>query len=618
MRISDSTIDDVRLASDIVDVISTSVRLKKRGKNYLGLCPFHTEKTPSFNVSPEKQMFHCFGCGIGGNVFTFIMQLEKVPFPEAVRTLAARAGITLPEEKANAAPSVHEPLYNACRRAGMHFAENLYRSPEGKLALDYFHKRGFNDETIKKFGLGCSLNSWDDLIRHAKQEGTDPPTLDKAGLVVRRDDESGFYDRFRGRAMFPILSTSGRTIGFGARKLREDDTLGKYINSPETPIYEKSRVLYGLYYAKEAIRAAESVVIVEGYADLISLFQSGIENVVASSGTALTDDQIRLISRYSQNVFLVYDADSAGSKAMMRGVDLIIGQGLDVRVVKLPQGEDPDSFVRKEGPQAFRALLESAMSFLDFKVEQFQAAGLLKTPEGQTRTIRSIVQTIATMQDELKRNLYIKHLSDRYGIYESVLFRELEHQLGTTRRTSPEKKGEEGKTGAMEPETRAESTSLPPAERDLLKVMVEHGPDLINHVLAGLSLTEFDGETSQRVLQFLMNQADEKAVWDPAGLLDTTSDEDLKRVITDLLFNKYEISKGWGERDAAPEEVDPRQIADQCIRLKKQQAIEGLIRANQEMLQGATARGEDRGPFVEKLRDLTKEKHLLKKSLTGS
>ena len=277
MRIADDTIEEVRRASDVVDVLSQYLQLKKRGKNYLGLCPFHQEKTPSFNVSPEKQMYHCFGCGVGGNVFTFVMEHDKVSFVEAVRTLAQRAGITLPADGAGGRgeSTEHEGLYDACRTAGLYFHETLVNSVEGKLALEYFRHRGFSDATITKFGLGYSRNSWDGLGTLAAERKLDGAHFEKAGLGLRREDGT-CYDRFRGRAMFPIFSPSGRPVGFGARKMREDDPLGKYINSPETPIYVKSRSLYGLCQSKEAIRANECAILVEGYADLISVYQAGV------------------------------------------------------------------------------------------------------------------------------------------------------------------------------------------------------------------------------------------------------------------------------------------------------------------------------------------------------
>ena len=326
MRIPPEKIEEIRSSNDIVDVISQHVRLKKRGKNYVGLCPFHQEKTPSFTVSAEKQVYHCFGCGKGGNVFTFVMEIEKVSFTEAVRSLAEKVGITIRVTEADQQQeSESEALYNVCRLAGLFFYNNLTKTEEGKVALEYFHGRGFSDETIRTFGLGYSLNSWDGLLSHAKAEGISREDLLKAGLIRTREDGSD-YDYFRSRAMFPIFSTSGRVLGFGARKLREDDPLGKYINSPETPIYNKSRVLFGLFHSKDAIRSEEHALMVEGYADLISLFQNGIQNVVASSGTALTEEQVQLISRYTKKLTLVYDADSAGSSATLRGMDIEIGR----------------------------------------------------------------------------------------------------------------------------------------------------------------------------------------------------------------------------------------------------------------------------------------------------
>ncbi len=371
MRIPPEKIEEIRSANDIVEVVSQHVRLKKRGKNYVGLCPFHQEKTPSFTLSSEKQVYHCFGCGKGGNVFTFVMEFEKVSFTESVRSLAERAGITVSYTEVDREQQNEiESLYNACRFAGLHFYINLTKTDEGRTALEYFHQRGFSDETIRTFGLGYSSNSWDGLVLRSRDEGIKREDLLKAGLIRTREDGSD-YDYFRGRAMFPIFSTSGRVVGFGARKLREDDPLGKYINSPETPIYNKSRILFGLFHSKDAVRAEDNALMVEGYADLISLFQAGIQNVVASSGTALTEEQVQLISRYSKKLTLVYDADSAGSNATLRGMDIAFAQDLDVSIVELPEGEDPDSFVRKSGGKEFRTLLGQSMSFIDFKAKQF-------------------------------------------------------------------------------------------------------------------------------------------------------------------------------------------------------------------------------------------------------
>jgi DNA primase len=327
VRIPPEKIDEIRNATDIVDLVGAFVKLKKRGKNFIGLCPFHTEKTPSFNISSDRQMYHCFGCGVGGNVFTFVMEYEKISFTEAVHSLAEKAGIVLPAytEASDVEASEQEELYNICKIAGLFFYSCLTETTEGKFALEYFANRGFTNDTIRIFGLGYAPNSWGAFLKHAEEKKIPCAFLEKAGLIRKREDGS-YYDYFRGRAIFPIFSVSGRVIGFGARKIREDDPLGKYINSPETPIFNKSKVLYGLFHSKEAVREQDKAILVEGYADLISSYQAGVKNIVASSGTALTQEQIQLIKRYTKNITIVYDADSAGSQATLRGVDLILNK----------------------------------------------------------------------------------------------------------------------------------------------------------------------------------------------------------------------------------------------------------------------------------------------------
>jgi DNA primase len=607
MRIADDTIEEVRRASDIVDVISQYLQLRKRGKNFLGLCPFHQEKTPSFNVSPEKQMYHCFGCGVGGNVFTFVMEHEKVSFVEAVRTLAQRAGITLPAEGAGgrAESTEHEGLYDACRTAGLYFYETLVNSVEGKLALEYFRHRGFSDATITKFGLGYSKNSWDGLVGLAAARKLDIAQFEKAGLVLKRDDGT-YYDRFRGRAMFPIFSPSGRPVGFGARKMREDDPLGKYINSPETPIYVKSRSLYGLFQSKEAIRAQEFAVLVEGYADLISVYQAGVENVVASSGTALTEEQIQIVARYAKAITLVYDADSAGSKATIRGVDLIIENGLDVSVATLPEGEDPDSFVKKNGGEAFRQRLAAAVSFLDFKASTFRDQGLLATPEGKTRAVRSIVETIARVKDEIKRNFYITNIAEKYGVYESVLFRELENIRGRERsRAAYQRRAPVSPPPAAgELPLSSVRAGLSPPERDLLKVMLDVGPPMIAFVTTHMPPSAFTDPLARLTADLIVRYAGTGAAWDVPALLDTAEEPSLRKFIADIVFNRYELSRGWSALD----DPDPWLIAERSILRVKAGILDGLIAENHARMKDAEREGADLAPFQETALRLQKEK----------
>lgn len=608
MRIADEKIEEVRRASDIVDVISSTIQLRKRGKNYIGLCPFHQEKTPSFNVSPEKQMYHCFGCGVGGNVFTFVMEHDKVSFLEAVRTLADRAGIALPDTAAERALATeNEGLYAACKIAGVRYYENLAAGVEGNIARAYLDHRGFSEATIRKFGLGYARNAWDDLAKHAEEQKLDLTQFEKAGLIMKRDDGRSWYDRFRGRAMFPIFSASGRPIGFGARKLRDDDPLGKYINSPETPIYSKSRTLYGLYQSKEAIREKGFAILVEGYADLITVFQGGIENIVASSGTALTEEQIQLVGRYAKSVTLVYDADSAGSKATLRGVDLIIENGLDVNVATLPPGEDPDSYVRSHGAEAFAGLVGSAVSFLDFKAASFRDQGLLATPEGKTRAVRSIVETIAKMGDEIKRNFYIQSIAEKYGIYESVLFREIEKIAGRERTRSGAIRGRDPGPppgGARAAAEASADQALSAHERDLLKVMLEAGPPMVEFVFSHLEPETFANALARRAVDAIRKFIATGRPWDVPSLTNDLDDPVLSRFVADCVVSKYDISKGWS--DIKP--GDLWTIAEKSIIRAKGLVLKKMIGENYRLLKEAQRKGEDVSLFMEESIRLEKER----------
>jgi DNA primase len=407
--------------------------------------------------------------------------------------------------------------------------------------------------------------------------------------------------------------------------MREDDPLGKYINSPETPIYNKSRNLYGLFHAKEAIREKEYAILVEGYADLISVFQAGIQNVVASSGTALTEEQIQLVSRYAKNVTLVYDADSAGSKATIRGVDLIIEQGLEVKVAELTAGDDPDSFVKKHGRDAVQKLLDEAVSFLDFKVRHFRADGLMTTPDGQARAVRSIVETIAKMKDELKRTFYIKSVSEKYGIYESVLYRELDRILGHER--SQARFAQRKETVPALDETKVDQVHAPPpkelpsSERDLLKLMLEHGNEMVGFIFSHIERERFTHPQAQRLVQMILAHAESGHGWDANTLIGEVDDAlptgqagDFRRFIADLVFSKYEISKGW----SALEEADPAEIAERCILLIRKQQIVELLEENQRAMKDASARGESVREYLERHQMLMNEKKELETGKLGS
>lgn len=615
MKIPDDKIDEIRQATDIVDLIGGFVKLRKRGKNHVGLCPFHKEKTPSFNVSADRQMFHCFGCGVGGNVFTFLMQYEKVSFVEAVRSLAKSAGIALPEPGArddSGAPTEQDRAYALLALAAKHFHHNLTATQEGKLALEYLRHRGISDETITRFGLGYALHSWDAFLAHAREQGFQPEFVERYGLARKRE-EGGHYDYFRGRVIFPVFTAAGRVAGFGARKLREDDPLGKYINSPESPVYNKSRILYGLFQSKEAIREADEALMVEGYLDLISAFQAGVRNVIASSGTALTAEQVRLVKRYTRSVTIVYDADSAGSKAAMRGVDVVLGEDLDVKVAKLPEGDDPDSFVRKAGAEGFRKLIAGSLSFVDFIIDARKEKD--GSPEERSRTIRILVKTIAQMPDALKRDLYVKHVAGKFGLREAVVQSELAAALrseagppsreerGTVR--GPQE-GPGGAAGAPGGERRSDAP-VPPEERDLFAAVLRGGEETARFAFAHIAPAELSHPVTKELALLLFSRLEEGGGLDPASLVDAASGDALREFVSEVLLDRDEPTPAGRAGAPAVGRGDPLRIAADAILAMKKRNLRALKKQNQDEMRRATERGADVVSFLRRNTALDEE-----------
>ena len=434
--ITKETIDRIFEAIRIEDVVGEFVQLKKRGVNFLGLCPFHNEKTPSFNVNPVRNIYKCFGCGKGGNAVNFIMELEHYSYPEALKFLAGKYQIEIeesaPDPKELELRDERESLYILNTFAQKNFSENLFENEEGKsIGLTYFRERGFTDETIRKFELGYSLQDWSAFSENAIKNGYKSEFIVKTGLGYPRqkDNEASstekLIDRFRGRVMFPVHNLSGRIIAFGGRILKKDEKAAKYVNSPESDIYSKSKSLYGIFYAKKSIVQKENCFLVEGYTDVISMHQSGIENVVASSGTSLTVEQIRLIGRYTKNVTVLYDGDAAGIKASIRGIDLILEEGLNVKVVLFPDGDDPDSYSRKHGGAATATFIqENAKDFIVFKTSLL-LADVANDPVRKAGLIREIVESIAKIPDPITRSVYLKQSSAMMDIEEQVLIGEL-------------------------------------------------------------------------------------------------------------------------------------------------------------------------------------------------
>ena len=431
IMIDRATVDRIYAAANIVDIIGDYVTLKKKGVNYQACCPFHNEKTPSFVVSPSKGVYKCFGCGKGGNAVTFIMEHESVSYPEALKMVAKRYGIEV-EEREQTEEDVRrnndrESMFALNGWAAEYFAKYLTDNTEGRtVGLSYFaQKRGFTDATIRKFGLGFCSAKGDDLSKSALAAGYKEEFLLSTGLTLKRESDGRLYDRFRDRVMFPVHNISGRVVAFGGRTLRTDGKVAKYQNSPESEIYSKTRELYGLYFAKKAIQQQEYAIMVEGYTDVISMHQAGVENVVASSGTSLTQEQIRLLSRFTRNITIIYDGDSAGVKATLRGVDMILREGMNVRIVSLPPEHDPDSFARTHTADEVREYIhDREEDFLSFKAKMLlrDAGG---DPIKRSTVISDMVNSISQIPDSIQRSVYIKDCAQTMNVDEGVLIAEV-------------------------------------------------------------------------------------------------------------------------------------------------------------------------------------------------
>ncbi len=410
-------IDRILDRVDIVEVISGFVPLKKTGRNFKACCPFHNEKTPSFVVSPDKQIFHCFGCGAGGNAIGFVMKYENMDFPESVKMLAAKAGVELPvyEKRSKETVSLAGQLYEVNKIAASFFQNNLH-SEKGRRALEYLKKRGLDSSSISKFRIGYALDEWESLREYCTSKKIPADLLRKAGLAIPSEKGKGDYDRFRNRITFPIFNERDHIVGFGARVM--DDSLPKYINSPETVIYNKSNILYGLNFSRKFAREKGYVIIAEGYLDVIIPSQHGVTNVVAASGTALTPAQVAMLKKYTDTAVMVFDADQAGEAASLRGLDVLIEKGMRVRIAALPKGDDPDSFVRKKGKEAFEGALEQAKDLFDYKLD------LLVEKYGMGdigRIADEMLPTISRISNLVVQSSYLKKMAERLGVHEQSL-----------------------------------------------------------------------------------------------------------------------------------------------------------------------------------------------------
>jgi DNA primase len=456
-----SQVDQVRAAADIVRIVGDYVKLRKSGARMVGLCPFHQEKTPSFSVEPTKQLFYCFGCHAGGDVFKFVMLIEHLTFPEALRRLAEKVGVRLTESADDATYDANAreraALYKIHEVAGKFYATQLSATVEGRLAKAYLADRGLNDETIARFRLGYAPSEGRALTKHLTAAGFTPEDLKKSGLVLEDAEGQRSFDRFRRRVIFPIANDSGKVVAFGGRALGDDQP--KYLNSPETPIYTKSRVLYNLDRAGAAIRKLDYAILVEGYMDAIAVASSGIENVVASCGTSLTESQLRLLARYSRRAVMNYDPDSAGVAATERSLAMLLEEGFEAKVLALPGGLDPDSFIRRQGVESYRQRLAAAPSYLDYLTERAVSQYDLTKPEGKVAAANAVLPYLVKVPSQLLRDEFGQRLAERLRLDERLLRDELKRAAGEGRKE-------------MRTTTAKEATSASPAEKQLLRAFL--------------------------------------------------------------------------------------------------------------------------------------------------
>jgi DNA primase len=639
-RIPKETVDQIIHHADIVEVVGDFVSLKRKGQNMWACCPFHHEKSPSFSVAPAKGLYKCFGCGKAGGVVQFIMDIEGTSYVEALKYLAKKYGIDVEEEEKTPeqqlAQNEKDSQFIVSNWAKDHYHNLLLNTDEGQsIGLSYLRQRGLNQSTIKTFELGYSLDQWDDLMKTADKLGYERKYLEKTGLIITREDEQGKdtgrrYDRFRGRVMFPIHNVSGRVIGFGARTLKPNDKTAKYLNSPESEIYHKSDVLYGLYQARTAIRTEELCYLVEGYLDVLSLHQGGIKNVVASSGTSLTDGQIRLIKRYTDNVTVLYDGDAAGIRASLRGIDMLLEGGLNVRVVLFPDGDDPDSYIRKVGDQRFKDHLENAsQDFIQFKTD-LVAREAAQDPVKKAEAIRDVLQSIGKVPDPIKRQVFLQQTSQAFSIDEQVLITEYNKLVrnasgkaagGTSgggsglgssqssgaatssntsgaaprpapRPMSPEEEAEALMYGASPEDLAgggdtltAPKEDLEPVpdvqescEREVVRLLLLYSPQplapevsVAQYLLQQLDDTPFKTSIYADLLHLCREEL-EQGRWPEVRTLIQHGRGDIRALVAELATEKYELSPNWTTHQIyVPRELDQLQIAcdNAILRLNK-------------------------------------------------
>jgi len=610
------TIDEIFETAIIEDVIGEFVPLKKRGANFLGNCPFHNEKTPSFTVSPAKGIYKCFGCGKAGNAVNFVMEHEHYSYPEALKFIARKYNIEIEEEELTdeqkEAADERESLYIVSNYAANYFKKQLHESDEGKaIGLSYFLERGFREDIIDKFQLGYNPDAWTAFTDEAEKAGHNLKYLDKSGLSIIKEDKK--FDRFKGRVIFPIHNLSGRVLGFGGRILKSDDKAAKYLNSPESDIYSKSKVLYGIYYAKKAISKENICYLVEGYTDVISLYQSGVENVVSSSGTSLTEGQIRLIKRFTPNITILFDGDAAGIKASFRGINMILQEGMNVRVVLFPDGEDPDSYAKNHTTEELKEYITTnAQDFIRFKTSVL-IEDVGDDPIKKAELIKDIVGSIAIIPDQIKRSVYTKECSNLLDIPEQALINEANKVLrkNFSKKTNIPTPESIEEYAPIKEEKQTEGDDLQHWEREIIRLLISFGDKTIEvesvneseekiteEVSAALYTVtsinndsiSFENETYQKVFNFYAEKLNEDKLPSHQDFINNP-DQDISQLSINIFSNQHELSPNWETHKifTVTEDQQLKKAVINTLYAFKLSKLMQLILKNQEQLKVETS-----------------------------
>ena len=637
--IPDDKKEEVREAADIVEVVGDYVNLKRSGRSWKGLCPFHDEKTPSFHVTPELGIYKCFGCGESGDVFNFVMDMEGVGFVEAMRSLADRFGVSLPQEEDPEFDEEHhlrEGIYHALRYAGVFFHRHLMEADAAEGARQYLAKRGYNHKIMKKYGLGFAPDEGDKLYRMATDSGLNEQYLIEAGLAKPSQHGDGFYDTFRGRLMFPIFNPSGKVIAFAGRVLGNEKT-AKYINSPQTKVYNKSEVLYGVNFAKNEIRKTDEVLLVEGYTDVISLQQNDINNVVASSGTSLTPQQMKILHRYGDIITMIYDSDSAGMAAMKRGINIALEEGMDVKLLELPEGEDPDSFIRQFGKDSFLELKkEESEDFLSYIIHKAQRDGLLDDPSQKKRVISEALESIAHMPDKVSRETYVQHLNGLVKVGDRALFeelgkilQELQQQKDRAKRRQKRQAERDAQQQMQAPDhhTQAFNDQMkskpakrepeppkkrPNYEKELIRLMLIYGRDMIDYIGSLCNGQQFEDEDLRAFYEDIIKRfKDEKPVSVEAY---ADRDHPYPKLVGEIVLEEHTVSERHHEKIGIQykRDKDPYMTAKGALKALKMHHLDRLQVDLYERYN--KAEGDEKRKVMKAMKEAGRQRTLLQQS----